>query len=99
LDEINATFWRILRDAYLQPIARSLGKRTIDLTTDEGTELLGPFFEQMLAHQAQLEEVGEQHGLAALARMHDAPDSDTEMEIPIVFSNDAEYDGSFEVAP
>jgi len=31
--------------------------------------------------------------------MHDAPDSDTEMEIPIVFSNDAEYDGSFEVAP
>ncbi len=98
--EIKATFWRVLRAAYLEVIAQEQGRSVESFTVKQANEALEPYQQSMILRQQQLEEIAEQLKLLGIERMntelHGKPGIDDELlDDAIRFNNrpDSDDDG------
>lgn len=71
-EEINATMWRVLREAILTAIARKAGRRPLDYTLEQQNEQLTGLESALISFHAQLVECGRQHYLLGRQRVHDS---------------------------
>ena len=53
LSNLDAAVWRVLRNAVIRALVEPKGRNTLDVTDEEGTELIAPF-QQALLHDVSI---------------------------------------------